>query len=377
MKTLLKTVRLTGSLCLLALPCLAQAEGNLPECSALEDAGISRQSSCGLTWVENNQKISITVLRPIDDDSIEFTSNEVGTYTVASPQIPDIIDIDGDGQIDLGFFTPIGMVNGDYTIFRRPSGQDSFVELGVMNGYDFYADKTGFFVADGRSNCCERSLVFHHMEGDALSPRFTIGARPKDMPRPGGGPLCEVIKHESRDGIAPDAFDLETVQREHPELISDYCNYYDNDQRSINDRTTSLRQTSSVPAATVFHCQLEDHIHKVTVTLDDGTYTYRYGPTGQPPELELIRSTHEVSVLPDSGPGPGITGHIEFENNGYVYKTYYTIQNNNAGAPFELRDFTRGLSVRKTGSDDHVFERACLIETSYDDIRSLEVHLRQ
>lgn len=198
---------------------------------------------------------------------------------------------------------------------------------------------------------------------------------------------CDVYEFPSRENMPSTHYDLEQVRTEEPDLIADYCALYSEAGRSrIEERERSAtpspvdRSYQIVPVGTVFYCRLDNRTHEVTVTHEDGVFTYRYGPHGQPPELELVRNESEVAVLPEKGMGAMRYGYIAFENGEFRYEASYyyefidpdVTRTNSPDLPLDNDRFSRSLGVTEINTGEKIFGRKCLRQAFYDEFPLLK-----
>ena len=77
----------------------------------------------------------------------------------------------------------------------------------------------------------------------------------------------------------------------------------------------------------LFHCKIEGSNHELTICdLPDGRYLYRYGKSGQAPELQIQSTQEEVVYTPWNGMGSTIWARLGFRNKGYFYDVGRLIQ---------------------------------------------------
>lgn len=74
--------------------------------------------------------------------------------------------------------------------------------------------------------------------------------------------------------------------------------------------------------STFMSCQIKDNSKSVAVCYDDTTAYYRFGPTGQPPELSLQVTIADLDYRPWNGTGGGIWEEVAFVNNNYEYAVH-------------------------------------------------------
>lgn len=78
----------------------------------------------------------------------------------------------------------------------------------------------------------------------------------------------------------------------------------------------------SADERTFMSCQIKDNSKSVAVCYDDSTAYYRFGPTGQPPELSLQVTIAGLDYRPWNGTGAGIWEEVAFVNNNYEYAVH-------------------------------------------------------
>jgi hypothetical protein len=351
----------------------ARADEGLADCT---DPTLTAdlETPCTLQWVDH-QNLQRIIWSPgaqehnIEDGlSVEISVESDGRHHVNSKFRPELMDFDQDGWTDLVFFAPNGMVNGNYKLFRFDPDRETFFAMGEIQGYHLFLDKTGFVVAVSRSSCCSSSANFYSKADQQLNLEFQMDVRPVDTSEP--AEQCKISQ-------GPDGSDADALRADYPDLIDDYCNYYEEKGwEAIEARSLDLEALSAavntVPDDTVFYCQLDDDAHEVTVTHLDGVYTYQYGPIGQPFDLELRRTADQVQILPSNGEGKRRSGYIELRNGEYAYQVYYSSQSDLNDDMVNATATARGLTVRRGDEAAYVFDKNCSTTASFDRIFQLE-----
>ena len=72
-------------------------------------------------------------------------------------------------------------------------------------------------------------------------------------------------------------------------------------------------------------CTVEDGRKTLSVCLAGETATYRFGPRGGAPELEMVRDIGLVDYTPWAGVGRAIWEEVVFHNGSYSYLVYGSI----------------------------------------------------
>lgn len=342
---------------------------------------LQTQPDCVINWVENNRLQTLVWQQYQDDFAAPILTKSVdGSLVMVSREPPSLMDIDADGWSDLAHFTPIGMVNGDYDIFRYNAETSDYTHLRGMNGHTFVREHDGYYVAAGRNGGGATNFQFYKIEDDALAFQFELEVNAGVLPRK---PQCGFSTINPADVDAShayvDARDAANLGQIDLQMIQYYCNNYTHpDEPSRGVDLWDIAQTAQiVPDGTVFHCTLDGGTHNVTITKDTSSYTYNYGPITGTTELTLTRSANDVKILPDNGAGPSRFGDITFQNGDYAYTAFYSMERFDANnqplqASLENDTFTRGLMVTK--ADDianPVFQKDCMLDTSYDAIWAL------
>ncbi len=354
----------------------------LPACPVEDDAYSQRfapfiadgaESSCQLSWIQNNRLFEV-VWEPHEDDyEVDFVHRAGFPPLLRAQRPPHLVDVDQDGWADLGVFTLIGMVNGDYDIFRYDPSDDAFAYFGTMNGAYFVRDQD-HLIAIGRSSAAASGVDAYQITGDGPTPAFGLYV---DAGRP-VGPEERASCAVSVDGTThenPAVEDFAEIYPTNPDLIFSYCNLYADQGATAVNLVDETVDAQIVPTGTVFHCTLEGGTHAVTITQEDGNYIYSYGPVGGEPELVMERPAEDMVILPDNGAGPTRFGEITFHNGAYEYTTYYSYDLAGAvqaGSPFTSEMFERGLHVvREDNQGEVVFQKTCILATSFDKIAEL------
>jgi len=86
-------------------------------------------------------------------------------------------------------------------------------------------------------------------------------------------------------------------------------------------------------------CQIENSINVLRVCYDEQAVHYRFGATGQTPDLALSSTIAAADYTPWSGIGRSIWEEIRFENDGYRYAVH---------AGFERMLATRSMRMYPT-----------------------------
>lgn len=335
----------------------AIADTSLPTCTRYQE------QDCSLTWVENNQKSSIRWSKAEGDFAPAAMSGDL----LISQRPPELVDIDRDGWMELVTFSRIAGFTGDLDIFRRPSPQGGFAHFGTMHGSNFFQDPSGYFVSAVEADGDITYFTFHDLHIDAgLLRQFGLKVEVNNEPH------CVIQRDGRLDVSVSDNPDL--PERAEPEMIRNYCSE-PGAPSGVVPLSSSLEEVL-VPAGTVFHCHLDDGTHSVTVSEEDGVFHYRYGPIGGEAELHLNSVDHTFTRFTDYGPGPYERSDMIFENGRYAYILYYDYElldrsgdDLPAFGPYPNKTFKRGLFVIKDGDyQNKLFDRTCILETSYDEI---------
>lgn len=373
--------RLLAAIFLFLVQGVATAALAQPDCTDLPlDAGPNFTASpgCTISWIEHN-RLRTLISRGVSDDfqTAQLDQSPSGTVLTAS-RLPELIDIDQDGWLDLLVFTPLGMVNGSFDIFLyEPSGR-SYSPVQSLPGHTLTRDPDGYIVVASR-NGPGTIFRFYSIENQRLKFQFEINPYVHD-PEGGDGFACrvDVVPSDQQavtaaGGTVPD----------NPDLLNYYCDPEPAETRERRDADLSEEpaQIDRVPAGTVFFCRLDPGTHAVTITQTPGGMRYRYGPLTGAPDLVLDRPLDQVRILPENGAGPSRFGEIGFTSDGYTYTAYYSFELMDADGALLQSDprglypndsFARGLVVIKNGDlADPVFDRKCLLDHSFDRIGTL------
>ncbi len=318
---------------------------------------------CTLNWVSHGRLIGITWTAGPQDQEATIARSEQGGYTLKSSRPPHLIDIDQDGWPDLGTFTWLGMVNGDYGFFRFLPDTDSFVPYGTMNGSSFFREPNGIVVAVGRSSAAASGVEAYRAGNTGFVPLFGLYVDAGMAQQPDGPAGCRItIGGKTYEN--PEPLQVPGIAPEVAALIHTYCGIYDGRETQGISLMDSRIDGPFVPAQTVFHCILEGGSRSVTITADALGFTYTFGPTRGTPELQMVRTADQVRVLPENGAGPTPVGTITFNNGPFAYIVHYSADH--------TADVVRGLTVVEDGNTDApVFDRTCLPDTVYDRVASL------
>lgn len=336
-------------------------------------------ADCTINWVQNGQMLSIDWTLSEEYHIVQIDKRPDGTQVLAAPRQPHLIDIDEDGWLDVAVFSLLGMVNGDYNVFRYDPETDDFVLFGIMNGAGFAREPGGYLTSVGRSSAAASGVEIYAVETDGLAPRASLYVDAGLQTGPGGAPECRVVVGD-RTIVNPNPAELAQLFPDAPDLIARYCALYSGPGGTGPNGTNlfDLRaEPVIVPDDTVFYCQLQGTAKAVTVTLDDTGYRYAFGPIDGPPELTLDRPTNQVRVLPDNGAGPSRFGEISFQNGDYEYVVSYGYEQGNfTDSGFEsLREetFQRTLIVFKSGDHTNpVYNKVCDPDRAADSIFFLD-----
>lgn len=368
---------------MLGLPAMAQA---LPTCaSVLEQQSYEDQlgpvdyeatrADCTINWVQNGRMLSLDWTAAPDFDVVELQDRPDGSQVLATTRQPHLIDIDQDGWLDVAVFTLLGMVNGDYDVFRYDPDSYRFAYFGTMNGSQFTRHADDYVVAVGRSSAAASGVDVFKVSPNGIIPEASLYVDAGLETGLDGAPECRVTV-DGETYTNPTHARIGEIYPDAPGLIANFCGLYG----GIKIPGTRLMDVPVdpviVPDGTVFYCQLQGTTKAVTVTFDGAGYRYAFGPQDGPPELILDRPIGQVRVLPDNGAGPSRFGEISFQNGAYEYIVSYGYEVGNfTDSGFEsLREetFQRGLIVIQ--DEDYanpVFDRSCDPDLSYDSIEFL------
>lgn len=363
----------------LSLPGTAQAQDALlPTCpsvlGSLDYEGhfgpvdYDIQPDCVINSVQNDQLQRIIWRDSGDPDIVELVQTEEDNMVLMASRQPHLIDIDQDGWLDVAVFTLLGMVNGDYDIFRYDPTAERFGYFGTMTGASFRRHEGGYLVATGRSSAAASGVEAFRISNHRLVPEFGLYVDAGLQTGADGAAECRV-SIAGQTYVNPDADRMAQIYPQAPNLIAEYCNFYDSDLPS----GTRLMDISSnaviVPDGTIFHCQFTDTGKTVTVTRDTDGYSYAFGPRDGIPELEMHRRFDQVSTLHDDGTGPNRYGEISFMNGEYHYTVYYAYELLGEGStPLDIK---RGLVVSRDGRDVG-FEHYCSGTAAFDSLALLD-----
>ncbi|MFV0556912.1 MAG: hypothetical protein ACK5LM_07425, partial [Lactovum sp.] len=201
----------------LAAPALA-----MQDCTTSVPAGGPAYLSgpdCTISWVERGQLHTVTwrqVQTDFQDSTLEHTAN--GPVLTAS-YLPDLIDMDQDGWLDLVTFVRVGMVNGVFGVFFKNPDSGQFMQPELIHGHTLTRDRDGYIVAGSR-NGAGQILQLYAVDDQSLS--FKVEIDPFAVPPSGGADefACD-ISAAMQGGIA-DPLPIGEVP-DNPELLKYYC----------------------------------------------------------------------------------------------------------------------------------------------------------
>lgn len=172
---------------------------------------------CTISWVDQGRLQTVTWRAVADDFQTAEIAQTVTGAILTAAALPDLIDIDQDGWLDIVTFTPVGMVNGTFDIFVYEPTGGTFAAAQSLYGHTLLRDPAGFIVVAGRSGP-GTILRFYEAVDQRLGFRFEI-----DPYAPGrdGGPDCDISAVNSNDpagaGLATGAIP------DDPDLLRHYC----------------------------------------------------------------------------------------------------------------------------------------------------------
>lgn len=334
---------------------------------------------CTISWVERGQ-LHTVIWRQVQTDFQDSTlEHTVDGPVLTSSYLPDLIDMDQDGWLDLVTFMRVGMVNGTFAIFFRDPDSGQFKPPERIYGHTLTRDRDGYIVAGSR-NGAGQLLQLYTAVDQTLS--FQVEIDPFALPPSGSTDQfsCD-ISAVMRGGIA-DPLPIGKVP-DNPDLLEYYCEPSPTGERRDVDIGESPASVDRAPTSTVFYCRLEGGTHAVTISQTPTGMRYRYGPLNAEAELVMDRPMDEVHILPENGAGPSRFGEISFDRGAYTYTAYYSFELfNDAGeliqsdpdSPYPNDSFSRGLTVTRDGdAANPVFKKDCLLGHSYDSLTTLQV----
>jgi hypothetical protein len=349
----------------LASPLLAQ-----DDCTATKlEAGptFTTGPDCTISWIDNAEMRSLT-WQAVTDDYQPATLVQTGKgTTLTSSQLPELIDVDQDGWLDIVTFTSIGMVNGTFDIFLYDPAGGGYRQGRSVSGFALSQDRDGYLVVASKDGPATLTRFFK-ADPQGLQFQFEINPYATDPAKPEGGFTCDIRATRS-DGSAGAAAG---VVPENPDLLSYYCDPQPAPSRARRDTdlTENPATTDRVPGGTLFYCRLEGGTRSVTISETAKGLRYTYGPLRGTPELVLDRAMREVTILPAKGPDR--SGAISFKNAAYTYTVSYGDKMSDAGGAAGTAKVKRGLVVTKDGNADRpIFAKACLSDHTYDAITTL------
>ena len=354
----------------------------LPDCDNAEVESrpkFLRGPDCTIAWVDNNDRQTI-VWTQVNDELEETSLHQIGgEYPVlTSSHLPDLIDVDQDGWLDLMTFTPVAQVNGTFDIFFYNPIANQFKHAEPVWGHTLERDELGFIVATGRSGPGWVSR-FYDATNAAMTAMLEI--EPYGLVEAGGqfGTRCDLSLGYQNPLRVEDLSALHQIP-DADALIAYYC---DDDPEAVGSgRTVFLQEdpaiTDRVPRNTVFYCVLEGGTHAVTITNGPHSMFYAYGPLGGTPELDLSRPHNLVDIRFKESVGQSGSGDITFTNGPYKYVAYFSYEASDAGhsaitnapsSPFPNIADAGGLVVYNGGDTTApIFQKSCILERSYDGI---------
>ena len=322
---------------------------------------------CTISWIDHNQIHTLTRRAVKDDFETAKLEQTLNSTTLTSSQLPELIDVDRDGWLDLVTFTPAGMVNGIFDVFLFEAAGGFYKPGQSLFGHTLSRDRDDYLIVAGR-NGPGTVMRFFTIKDQMLRFAFEIDPYAIDPAHPDGLFACDVSVTSS-GGSMQDEAGATGALPENTDLLQYYCEPEPSPLRE--KRHTDLEEdpktSDRVPAGTVFYCRLEGCSHKVTISHSAEGLQYAYGPVAGEPELVLNRPAHEVAVLPLNGAGPSRFGQVGFDNGAYTYTTYYRYD------PLIGSNPMRGLVVTKDGdAANPVFAKDCIADHAYDAIATFE-----
>ncbi|WBU60071.1 hypothetical protein [Paracoccus albus] len=325
---------------------------------------------CTFSWVQNN-RLQTVMWRAVEEDFEPAKLRQSGVLQVMqASRLPELIDVDQDGWLDIVSFTLVGMVNGTFDVFFYDPDAEVFRQPPPLYGHTMARDRDGFILVAGRSGPAT-VISLYSLDGQSFRPRYEINPYAISPTQPDSGFACEITVL-TRNGKAERKIDLESNDPAHRDMLRHYC---EPEPVTREERNVWLEedpaQVDRVPGGTLFYCRLEDSEKAVTIERVVGGLRYAFGPVGGEAELVLDRTEDEVS-LPSEDATPR-AGEISFVNGEYTYTAYYSqgtpdtddvaLQSDAMFPPL----LTRGLRVTREGErDEPVFSRECVLEHSFD-----------
>lgn len=329
---------------------------------------------CTISWVEHGQ-LQTVIWRQVQSDFQYSTLEDTADGPVLTASyLPDLIDMDRDGWLDLVTFVRIGMVNGTFSIFFKDPESGQFRQPELIHGHTLTRDREGYIVAVSR-NGAGQLLQLYTAVNQTIS--FQVEIDPFAVPPTGGAEqfACDIsASAQGRIGKVPD----------NPDLLEYYCEPTPSGERRDVYIKEDPAQVNRVPSGTVFYCRLVGGTHAVTINQTPTGMRYSYGPLNADAELILDRPLDEVRILPENGAGPSRFGEISFESGAYTYTAHYSFElSDEAGrplpsdpdSPYPNDSFNRGLTVVRNGdAANPVFKKDCLPNDSFDALATLQAH---
>lgn len=325
---------------------------------------------CAFSWVENN-RLRTVMWRAVQEDFEPASLHQSGEHQVVqASRLPDLIDVDQDGWLDIVSFTLVGMVNGTFDVFFYDPEAELFRQAAPLYGHTLARDRDGLILIAGRSGPAT-VIRLYSLDRQSFRPRYEINPHAISPTRPDSGFACE-IKTLNENGDEEGEIDLASSDPAHREMLRHYCQPEPpmGEERDVWLEEDSA-QVDRVPGGTLFYCRLENSDKAVTIERVVGGLRYSFGPVGGEAELVLDRPEGEVSLPPENATPRA--GEISFVNGEYTYTAYYSqeapdtdIVAVQSGAMFPPL-LKRGLRVTRDGnSDKPVFSRECVLEHSFD-----------
>lgn len=346
----------------------------------------SSPNECVINWLQKGKLTKLTW--KLYENGLEppvLQSVAPGEYMLTSSRPPNLLDVDQDGWLDLTNFTLYGMVNGDYDIFRYDPNRDDFTTWHGLNGHTFVREDEGFFVSAARNGAASTVFAFYKNKGRQFLPHFHMEVHADDSLAARGTPQCSVSIDQSTLMSVDEALSalntspvVQTFLPKEPAMLLSYCDIYRSSAR--RDRGTPLAKTDTdaviVPDGAAFYCRLEDTDKEVAVIRDDDKLRYRFGPIYEEPELVMDRAFNAVEFVTAPSKNGEHSGSMTFVSDGYSYKLHYQPASSGEGdnRNSSTTSVTKmNLSVFKGDTaDTTVFDRACILETSFADIGLLK-----
>ncbi|MDQ2067083.1 hypothetical protein Q9295_11905 [Xinfangfangia sp. CPCC 101601] len=310
---------------------------------------------CTISWIEHG-RLNTLIWRPVQDDFQEASLEIVGDRPVLTASgLPELIDVDQDGWLDLVTFTPVGMVNGTFGVSLRGANGGSFTAAQQIYGHTLSRDRDGYIVAASRNG---PGQLYQLYMIDAGAFVFQVEIDPFAAAAPGSVDAFTCYINSARNGGVPQPLPSGKVP-EDKAVLEHYCDPSANEPRRDVDITVHAASPSYTPTDTVFYCRLEGGTHAVSISQTPKGMRYAYGYLNAKPELILEQTHEDTGLVTEGGGNAARVSAITFGSGPFLYMAGTRLDPSSGIAQ-------PGLTVVRAGIAVPIFDKDCLPEHSYD-----------